>query len=76
MKRPQVLARLWAFYRDGLRRMTWGRTLWLLVIIKLFIIFVVLRIFFFKPALSGLSTTEKQETVAERIINNNDESKK
>ena len=56
--------------------MTWGRTLWLLVIIKLFIIFVVLRIFFFKPALSGLSTTEKQETVAERIINNNDESKK
>ena len=76
MKRPQVLARLWAFYRDGFRRMTWGRTLWLLVIIKLFIIFVVLRIFFFKPAFSGLSTTEKQETVAERIINNNDESKK
>ena len=69
MKRPHALARLWAFYRDGFRRMTWGRTLWVLVIIKLFVIFVILRLVFFKPALGGMSETEKQKTVAEKLSN-------
>lgn len=33
------------FYNEGFRNMTWGRQLWLLILIKLFILFVVLRIF-------------------------------
>ena len=37
------------FYNEGFRNMTWGRQLWLLILIKLFILFVVLRIFFFQP---------------------------
>ena len=51
-------------YADGIRRMTWGRQLWLLlVIIKLIIIFVVLRLCFFRPALAGLSDSERSDTV-------------
>lgn len=50
-------------YADGIRRMTWGRQLWLLVIIKLIIIFVVLRLCFFRPALARLSDSERSETV-------------
>ncbi|WP_394370817.1 DUF4492 domain-containing protein [Prevotella herbatica] len=50
--------------------MTWGRTLWLVIIIKLFIIFVVLRMFFFHPALSGMSDKEKQNKVGENLIDN------
>ena len=50
-------------YADGIRRMTWGRQLWLLVIIKLIIIFAVLRLCFFCPALAGLSDSERSETV-------------
>ena len=34
-------------YYDGFRSMTLGRTLWLIIAIKLFIIFIVLKIFFF-----------------------------
>ncbi|MBQ6203292.1 MAG: DUF4492 domain-containing protein [Prevotella sp.] len=34
-------------YYDGFRQMTLGKTLWLIIGIKLFIIFVVLKIFFF-----------------------------
>ena len=34
------------FY-DGFREMTIGRTLWLIIAIKLFVIFVVLKLFFF-----------------------------
>ena len=34
-------------YYDGFRSMTLGRTLWLIIAIKLFIIFIVLKLFFF-----------------------------
>jgi len=35
------------FYMNGFKRMTWGRTLWVIILIKLFIIFFVLKLFFF-----------------------------
>ncbi len=44
---PSPLQKLVTFYHDGFRDMTIGKTLWILVVIKLFIIFAVLRIFFF-----------------------------
>jgi len=47
MKIPSFLQKPVLFYRDGFRGMTLGRTLWMLVLIKLFIMFMVLRIFFF-----------------------------
>lgn len=39
--------RIWHFYVDGFRNMTLGRTLWLIILLKLFIMFFILRIFFF-----------------------------
>ena len=38
-------------YVDGFRNMTVGRKLWLLIIIKLFIFFAVLKLFFFPDVL-------------------------
>lgn len=38
---------IWRFYVDGFRSMTLGRTLWLIILVKLFIMFVILRVFFF-----------------------------
>lgn len=42
----------WAYnafhlYYDGFKSMTIGKTLWAVILIKLFIIFVVLKLFFF-----------------------------
>ena len=37
----------WLLYYDGFRSMTLGRTLWTIIFIKLFIIFIVLKLFFF-----------------------------
>lgn len=34
-----LLVRIWTFYRDGFREMTLGRTLWAIILIKLFIMF-------------------------------------
>jgi len=47
MRIPSFLLKPVTFYRDGFHGMTVGKTLWILVLIKLFIIFAVLRIFFF-----------------------------
>ena len=36
-------------------------------LLKLFVIFVVLRMFFFKPILSGLNNEEKSERVGQNL---------
>ena len=36
--------------------MTWGRTLWILILIKLFVMFVILKIFFFPQYLNRFNT--------------------
>ncbi len=41
-----LLVRIWTFYRDGFREMTLGRTLWAIILIKLFIMFFILKLFF------------------------------
>lgn len=48
-----VLTRIFKFYRNGFANMTWGRTLWFIIFIKLAIMFLILRIFFFQPTLQG-----------------------
>lgn len=54
------------FYYDGVRHMTWGRPLWIIVGIKLVIIFVLLRCFLLRPSLTG-SEAEKQQRVVENL---------
>lgn len=58
---------IWQFYRDGFREMTIGRTLWVIILVKLFIMFFILRIFFFQPFLAGKSAEEKKEYVGEEL---------
>ena len=58
---------VWYFYRDGFRNMTWGRPLIWLILLKVFILFAILRVFFFKPVLAGLSDEERSRVVGERI---------
>ena len=47
MKKDGFLYRVYDLYADGFRNMTLGKTLWTVILIKLFVIFVVLKIFFF-----------------------------
>lgn len=61
------------FYLDGFRNMTWGRPLWIVIFLKLFILFFVLRLFFFKPVLSGKTGSEKSDFVGGSLIERIDE---
>ena len=59
---------IYNFYRDGFKNMTWGRQLWWIILLKLILLFLVLRVFFFKPALAGKSEVQKIEHVSEQLI--------
>ena len=53
-------------YVDGFRQMTVGRKLWLLIIIKLAILFLVFRLFFFPDILQENYSTDAERAEAVR----------
>ena len=61
--------RIFRFYVEGFRSMTWGRTLRILILIKLFVMFVILKIFFFPRYLNRFDTaSEKEHYVSEELV--------
>ena len=70
MNRKNVLYRIYDLYVDGFRSMTLGRTLWAIILIKLFIIFVILKLFF-SPNFNKehASEGEESEFVASQTLN-------
>ena len=47
MNKDGFLYKVFDLYYDGFRSMKLGRTLWAVILIKLFIIFIVLKLLFF-----------------------------
>lgn len=65
----QIVSNIWRFYIDGFRSMTLGRTLWLIIVIKLFIMFFILRLFFFPNYLNTAAVgTDKDDYVSNELI--------
>jgi len=67
-----ILNRLFLFYYEGFRNMSqWGRKVWIIIIIKLVIMFAVLKIFFFQDFLKKKYDNDKQrsEYVLDQLIN-------
>lgn len=63
----ETLRKVIRFYVEGFREMTVGRTLWAIILIKLFILFAVLKVFFFPDLLAGKSPSEKAGCVLENL---------
>lgn len=64
-----TLLTIWNFYLEGFRSMTLGRTLWLIILVKLFVMFVILKIFFFPNFLASQPTdVDKGEYVGNELI--------
>lgn len=48
MSERNILKRIWEFYIGGFKDMSsWGKQVWLIILVKLFIMFAILKIFFF-----------------------------
>lgn len=66
----KALISVFQFYLEGFREMKLGKTLWLIILIKLFIMFLVLKIFFFPDFLGSRFQTneEKADFVGKQLI--------
>ena len=68
MKRHLIA--IYNLYVDGFKNMTWGRQLWWVILLKIIILFLVLRAFFFKPVLAGKSQEQRIEHVSNELMIN------
>ena len=69
MKKESAFIRIYRFYLEGFREMKLGKTLWLIILVKLFIMFFILRLFFFPNYLGQLdSDSEKENHVSNELI--------
>lgn len=59
-------------FRDGFKSMTLGKTLWTIVIIKLIIMFLILRPFFFPNFLNSKfdDSQSKSDYVSKELVDN------
>lgn len=73
LKNDNVVLRVWRFYLEGFRAMTLGKTLWAIILIKLFIMFFILKLFFFPNILKTEFDTdeERANAVIENLTNHN-----
>jgi hypothetical protein len=57
-----------SLYYDGFRSMVLGRTLWKIILIKLFIMFAILKVFFFPNFLETNFSTDAER--ADHVLSN------
>lgn len=51
LQNRNLAVRIWRFYYEGFRSMTTGRWLWVMILVKLFLLFFVFKLFFFPDLL-------------------------
>lgn len=70
------LAKTWAMYRDGFRAMTVGRSLWLIIAVKLAVMFLIIRMFLMPDTLSQAASDDESraQVVRSSLILHDDSS--
>lgn len=66
-----MLKKIFKFYKEGFTNMPkYGKKLWIIILIKAFIMFAVLKVFFFQGHLNKFKTdAEKSEYVSKQLLN-------
>ncbi|MBQ8949500.1 MAG: DUF4492 domain-containing protein [Prevotella sp.] len=68
MRKDSFFYRAFDLYYDGFRNMRLGKTLWAIILIKLFIMFAILKVFFFPNFLKEHAQGDEAGYVASEII--------
>jgi hypothetical protein len=58
--KKNIFYRVFFFYYDGFKSMTVGKQLWIIIIIKLFIMFAILKVLFFPDLLKEKFKTDRE----------------
>ena len=61
-----IFVRVWRFYYDGFRNMTIGKYLWIIILAKLAVMFLVFKLFFFPNLLERDYDTDEERAQAVR----------
>jgi len=70
MTKNSFLYKVYDLYADGFRHMTVGRTLWTIIVIKLVVIFAILKVFFFPDFIrQHADKGQEAEFVATQTLN-------
>ncbi len=64
----KALLNVWNFYLEGFKSMKLGKVLWTIILIKLFVMFCILRPFFFPRYINEHAKGEPTEFVADELI--------
>ena len=62
MKKESAFIRIYRFYLEGFREMKLGKTLWLIILVKLFIMFFILRLFFLIISGNSIAIVRRRTT--------------
>ena len=68
MNKSGILYRIFDLYYDGFRNMRLGKTLWVIILIKLFIMFAILKVFFFPNFLKQHAQGDEAGYVATELV--------
>ncbi|MBQ9215483.1 MAG: DUF4492 domain-containing protein [Prevotella sp.] len=68
MDKSGILYRIFDLYYDGFRHMQLGKTLWAIILIKLFIMFAILKVFFFPNFLKQHAQGDEADYVATELV--------
>lgn len=68
MNKNNFFYKVFDLYYDGFRNMTLGRTLWAIILIKLFIMFAILKVFFFPNFLKEHADGDESGYVATELV--------
>jgi hypothetical protein len=61
--RKSMIYKIWRFYLDGFKDLSnWGRSVWIIILIKLFILFAIIRLFFMPDFLKKNFKSDEQRS--------------
>ncbi len=56
------ISQIFNFYKEGFKNLTLGKTLWKIIFIKLFIMFVILKLFVFDVNFNSIFKSDKEKS--------------
>ena len=68
MNKDGFLYKVFDLYYDGFRHMRLGKTLWTVILVKLFIMFAILKVFFFPNFLKQHAGGDEAGYVATELV--------
>ncbi|EGJ3601237.1 DUF4492 domain-containing protein [Campylobacter jejuni] len=56
------MSQIFNFYKEGFKNLTLGKTLWKIIFIKLFVMFVILKLFVFGVNFNSIFKSDKEKS--------------